>query len=105
MNIEVVEDWRTPIIGALKALAQEEIISDKALAKKVVCCILIREDLYKRGFITPLLKCIGKEQAEYVMNKLHNGVCGMCCDHRTLAARSSELSTIGRLSVKIAPNM
>jgi len=43
--------------------------------------------LYKRGFSTPLLTCLDSNQAEYVMNKLHNGVCGMHCGQRTLAAR------------------
>jgi len=87
MNVKVVKDWRTPIIRALKALAQGEVISDKELAKKVAHYVFIGEDLCKRGFTTPLLKCVGKEQDEYVMNELHNGVCGMHCGHRTLVAR------------------
>jgi len=57
------------------------------LAKKAVHYVFIDEDLYKRGFATPLLKCLGKEQSEYVMNELHNGVCGMHYGHRTLAGR------------------
>jgi len=71
----------------LKALEQGEIKLDKTLAKKVARYVFIGEDLYKRGSTTPLLKCVGKEQVEYVMNELHNGVCGMHCGHRTLAVR------------------
>jgi len=62
-------------------------ITDKTLAKKAARYVFIANDLYKRGFATSLLKCLGKEQSEYVMNELHNGVCGMHCGHRTLAAR------------------
>jgi len=87
MNIEKVEDRRTPIIQILKTLMMGEVVADKALAKKVARYVFIADDLYKRGFTTPLLKCLGKEQSEYVMNKLHNGICGMHSGHRTLAAR------------------
>ena len=30
--------------------------------------------LYKRGFSAPLLKCIGKEDANYVLREVHEGV-------------------------------
>ena len=32
--------------------------------------------LYKRGFFTPILKCIAREDADYVLRKVHEGVCG-----------------------------
>jgi len=64
-----------------------EAVSDRALAKKVTRYVFIVEDLYKTGFSTPLLKCLGKEQSQYVMNELHNDICGMHYGHRTLAAR------------------
>jgi len=68
-------------------LTKGEVIPNKIMAKKVVRYVLIGEGLFKRGFTTPLLKCVCKEQAEYVLNELHNGVCKMHCGHRTLAAR------------------
>jgi len=76
-----------PIIQALKALMKGEVVSDKALAKKAARYVFISEDLYKRGFATPLLKCLGKDQSEYVMNELHKGFCGMHNGHKTLATR------------------
>jgi len=51
-------------------------IADSALHCKASHFLLIRQDLYKRGFSTPLLKCLGKTEVEYVMNETHNGVCG-----------------------------
>ncbi|XP_027927512.1 uncharacterized protein LOC114184399 [Vigna unguiculata] len=39
--------------------------------------VTIGEDLYKRGFTAPLLKCLSEEEVGYVMNEVHNGVCGM----------------------------
>jgi len=87
MNIEMTEDWWSPIIQTLKTLLTGEAVADKVLAKKAARYVLIADDLYKRGFTTPLLKCLGKEQSEYVMNELHNGICGMHFGHKTLAAR------------------
>ena len=32
--------------------------------------------LYKRGFFTPILKCIAGKSTEYVLREVHEGVCG-----------------------------
>ena len=32
--------------------------------------------LYKRGFFTPILKCIAGKNTEYVLREVHEGVCG-----------------------------
>jgi len=78
MNTEpAAADWRTPIPRGLKALTRGENIQDKALSKKVARYVVIREDLYKRGFSTPLLKFVDEELIEYIMNELHNDICGM----------------------------
>ncbi|XP_027905608.1 uncharacterized protein LOC114165140 [Vigna unguiculata] len=49
--------------------------------------VIIGEDLYKRGFTVLLLKCLSEEEAGYVMNEVHNGVCGMHTSRRTMKAR------------------
>ncbi|XP_027936199.1 uncharacterized protein LOC114191222 [Vigna unguiculata] len=49
--------------------------------------VVIGEDLYKRGFTAPLLNCLSGEEAEYVMNEVHNGICGMHTGRRTMEAR------------------
>ena len=49
---------------------------------------LLRGTLYKRGFSPPLLKCIGKEDANYVLREVHEGVCGNHIGARTLAGKT-----------------
>ena len=49
--------------------------------------VTIGEDLYKRGFTAPLLKCLSEEEAGYVMNEVHNGICGTHTGRRTMKAR------------------
>jgi len=84
---EPKDDWRQPIREAIKSITDGDYVQDKAFAKKSARYVIIGEDLYKRGFSTPLLKCLNQEQAKYVMDELHNGVCGMHCGQRTLATR------------------
>jgi len=38
--------------------------------------VMIGDDLYKRGYGQPLLKCVTKEQAQYIIKELHEGICG-----------------------------
>ena len=47
-----------------------------------------RGTLYKRGFSTPILKCVGNEDANYVLREVHEGICGNHIGARTLAAKN-----------------
>ena len=38
--------------------------------------ILIKDVLYKRGFSRPYLRCLVPEEVEYVIRKVHKGICG-----------------------------
>ena len=49
---------------------------------------LLRGTLYKRGFSTPLLKCIGEEDANYVLREVHEGICGNHIGARALAGKT-----------------
>ena len=35
-----------------------------------------RGTLYKRGFSTPILKCVGREYANYMLREVHKGIFG-----------------------------
>nr|KYP44698.1 Retrovirus-related Pol polyprotein from transposon 297 family [Cajanus cajan] len=43
--------------------------------------------LYRRGFSSPLLKCLDPEQANYVLREVHEGICGSHTGRRTLAPK------------------
>ena len=49
---------------------------------------LLQGTLYKRGFSAPLLKCIGKEDANYVLREVHKGICGNHIGARALAGKT-----------------
>ena len=44
--------------------------------------------LYKQGFSTPILKCVGKEDTNYVLREVHEGICGKHIGARTLTAKT-----------------
>ena len=44
--------------------------------------------LYKRGFSEPILKCVGKEDANYILREVHKGICGNHIGARTLAGKT-----------------
>nr|KYP70841.1 Gypsy retrotransposon integrase-like protein 1 [Cajanus cajan] len=39
--------------------------------------VVIAGQLYKRGFSTPLLKCLNSAEADYVTREVHEGICGL----------------------------
>ena len=43
--------------------------------------------LYKRGFFTPILKCVVGKDVDYVLREVHEGVCGNHTGARTLAGK------------------
>ena len=43
--------------------------------------------LYKRAFTTPLLKCLGPQEAEYTLLEIHSGICGEHLGARALASK------------------
>jgi len=48
---------------------------------------MIGDDLYKRGYGQPLLKCVTAEQAQYIIKELHEGICGYHSGTRTMTTR------------------
>ena len=46
---------------------------------------LLQETLYKRGFSAPFLKCIGNEDANYVIREVQEGISGNHIGARDLA--------------------
>ena len=47
-----------------------------------------RGNLYKRGFSTLILKCVGREDANYILREIHEGICGNHIGARTLAGKT-----------------
>ena len=46
--------------------------------------VLIKDVLYKRGFSRPYLRCLGNEEANYIMREVHEGIYGNHSGSRSL---------------------
>jgi ribonuclease HI len=79
----------TKIIQFLKNVSLPQ---DKAAARKIknqaTRYSLLGEVLYKRGYSEPLLKCLSKTEAEYVLKEIHEGMCGNHSGGRMLAEKT-----------------
>ena len=47
-----------------------------------------RGTLYKRGFSAPILKCVRKEDANYILREAHEGICGNHIGAQTMAGKT-----------------
>ena len=72
-----MEDGRGPISHYITS---RELFSDpheRTKLKRRACSFTFVEGiLYKRGFITPLIKCLGPNETEEVLADIHDGICG-----------------------------
>lgn len=66
----------TPI---LNFLIHDSLLGDQVEAKKVrrqaASYTVVGGELFKREFSSPLLKCLDRMQADYVLSELHRGIC------------------------------
>ncbi|XP_014524092.1 uncharacterized protein LOC106780328 [Vigna radiata var. radiata] len=65
-------DWRGEIREMMKKQDDGGTLRTEE-AKRIARFLLIGNDMYRRGFSTPLLKCISREEGQYMMDELHNG--------------------------------
>nr|KYP74292.1 Retrovirus-related Pol polyprotein from transposon 297 family [Cajanus cajan] len=74
---EELNSWMGPYIAYL---TQGELPEDKREASLVqresARFVVINERLYRRGFSSPLLRCLTMSQAQRVMDEVHSGMCG-----------------------------
>ncbi|XP_042460623.1 uncharacterized protein LOC122044154 [Zingiber officinale] len=69
-GILLSEDWRSPIIEFLQSVGQPgSREADRTLQKRAARFTLVGEQLYKEAFSHPLLKCVGAEDAEYILQE------------------------------------
>ena len=71
------DSWMTPVIQYLK---DGVLLEDKRkvilLRLKATRYTLYDDQLYKRGFSTPLLKCVDLEKGNHILQEIQEGVCG-----------------------------
>jgi hypothetical protein len=57
------------------------------LKRRACSFTLVEGTLYKRGFITPLIKCLGPSETQEVLADIHEGICGQHLGAKALAKK------------------
>ena len=69
-------NWATIIASYLKdGILPDEKEAARKLKVRAARFVLIKDVLYKRGFSRPHLRCLGNEEADYVMREVHEWIC------------------------------
>jgi Integrase zinc binding domain len=88
LPVEEVSTWFTPIWEYLTRGVRS---SDALLAQKVrrtsPMYAILNDQLYKRGYLRPWLKCIREEKAKELLVEIHEEICGSHQGVKTLAKR------------------
>ncbi|GJS66027.1 reverse transcriptase domain-containing protein [Tanacetum coccineum] len=83
------DNWMTPII---KYLEEGIVPSDKnearALRAKIGQYTMESGVLFKKGYLIPMLRCVGPLQANYVIREIHIGSCGMHVGPRAVVRKA-----------------
>ncbi|XP_016173632.1 uncharacterized protein LOC107616151 [Arachis ipaensis] len=84
--VQQERDWRNPLIHYLKTRTVLE-GEPRSFKNKASNYTLIGNDLYRRGFSRPLLKCLGEDDAKAAVAEIHEGICGHHVGGRSLATK------------------
>ena len=80
MNVQEVDskcNWTTPLISYLRTgLLRDERDAARKLKFQASRFVLIKDVLYKRGFLRPYLRCLSRKEVDYIMREVHKGICG-----------------------------
>ena len=64
----------------------------KKVQKRAARFTILNDELYKRGYSQPYLRCIEGEEAKYILEEVHGGICG---DHMGVKSLVRKIMRIG----------
>ncbi|RDX85668.1 Retrovirus-related Pol polyprotein from transposon opus, partial [Mucuna pruriens] len=88
LNINNKTTWMTPIFDYLqKGTGPNDPEKILKIAKEAAKYTILGQQLYRRGFSFPLLKCLDEEDSPYVLKEIHEGICGTHIGGMALASK------------------
>ncbi|XP_015942775.1 uncharacterized protein LOC107468047 [Arachis duranensis] len=87
-NLQSEDSWQKPYIQYLKnAKFPPEVKDIKKFKRQASFFTLLNDELYRRGYSRPLLKCLDRSEAEIALAEVHEGICGIHSGARSLARK------------------
>ena len=88
LPVHTQSGWTEPILSFLKdgglPFSPEEA---RKVQKRAARFTVLNGELYKRDFSQPYLRCIGEDEARYVLEEVHGGICGDHMGHKSLVRK------------------
>ena len=86
--IQNESNWMTPIVSFLQdGWLPQDVEEVRKVKKRAVMFIILNDVLYKRGFSMSHLKCVDNEEAKYIQEEIHEGICGDHVGPRSLVSK------------------
>ena len=106
LPVMTAPSWMDPIWDyLLNGILPSDLKEASKLRARSTRFALLQGTLYKRGFSAPLLKCIGKEDADYVLREVHEGICGNHIGAWALAGKTLRKGYYWPMMLKDAPEL
>ena len=61
--------------------------TSRKVKKRAARFTILNDTLYKRGFSMPYLKCVDEEEAKFILEVIHKGVCSDYAGSRSLVSK------------------
>ncbi|XP_076945637.1 uncharacterized protein LOC143616796 [Bidens hawaiensis] len=80
--------WMEPIQTYLSSgILPEDKTEARKIRHKALCYQVHDGILFRKSFLGPLLRCVGAEDANYVIREIHEGICGLHAGPRMVVAK------------------
>ncbi|GJU24786.1 reverse transcriptase domain-containing protein [Tanacetum coccineum] len=81
-------NWMTPIIECLKkGVWPNDENEARVLRMKISQHVMEDGMLFKKSYLSPMLRCVGPLQANYIIREIHEGACRMHSGARSVVAK------------------
>ena len=86
--IRSVNSWMTLILSFLQeGCLPQDVKGARKVRKRAARFTILNDTLYKRGLSMPYLKCVDEEEAKYILEEIHEGICGDHAGPRSLVGK------------------
>nr|GEU36171.1 reverse transcriptase domain-containing protein [Tanacetum cinerariifolium] len=85
---EEKDNWMTPIIKCLEeGVWTTDENEARTLQMKIGQYVVEDGVLFKKSYLSPMLRCVGSLQANYIIREVHEGACGIHVGARSVVAK------------------
>lgn len=87
------QGWTSPIFSFLKdGRLPSSTEEAKKVRKRAARFIILNDQIFRRGFSQPYLRCVEEEEARCVLEEVHGGICGDHMRSKSLVKKIMKVS-------------